>query len=558
MRSRCRLLALLILLLMLQPAPAARAHHAVRTVATIDQSSGPPRTDGTYVVWLTRVVTPVSLVFRLQAQRLDDPVGPGDQFGTMAVIPFYEVDGGVVVWGEQEYAVNFTTLYAHDLNTRETWPIASGVMAYSAFSGDHVSWWQLDAETNLWHLMVRNIRTMEPAASIKALAAQIGQIQMEGDRIIWAQLSGWTKTRGYWDLYEISLEGAGERRLVADAGRGWGISFALGGDWLVYTEQTVEVALNLATGAQKEFMTRGSDASFDGRYLFTQELRPGDDDFWQHGYRDFWAYDLLTDSMFQLWRSEHPLCGRNPAFACEILSSQAYSSAAAGLVVWQEGGAFGATIRVAPVADLVPAASVAPPPTNSGVAYFPETSHTLRGTFKGFWEAHGGLPVFGYPLTEELVQRSRDTDDYYTVQYVERQRYEQHPEHAGSVYEVLLGRLGAETLALQGRDWQSFPRASASAPHYFSETGHAIAPEFWGYWSSHGLEFDGRPGAGFEESLALFGYPISEPAMETNSSGDTVLTQWFERASFEYHPGNPEPYRVLLGRLAAGLLEHQW
>ena len=53
------------------------------------------------------------------------------------------------------------------------------------------------------------------------------------------------------------------------------------------------------------------------------------------------------------------------------------------------------------------------------------------------------------------------------------------------------------------------------------------------------------------ESLALFGYPISAAQVETNSSGERVLTQWFERARFEYHPTNPEPYRVLLGRLGA-------
>ena len=39
--------------------------------------------------------------------------------------------------------------------------------------------------------------------------------------------------------------------------------------------------------------------------------------------------------------------------------------------------------------------------------------------------------------------------------------------------------------------------------------------------------------------------------METNSSGFTVLTQWFERARFEYVPTNPDPYKVLLGRLGA-------
>jgi hypothetical protein len=30
-----------------------------------------------------------------------------------------------------------------------------------------------------------------------------------------------------------------------------------------------------------------------------------------------------------------------------------------------------------------------------------------------------------------------------------------------------------------------------------------------------------------------------------------VLTQWFERARFEWHPTNPAPHQVLLGRLAA-------
>ena len=41
--------------------------------------------------------------------------------------------------------------------------------------------------------------------------------------------------------------------------------------------------------------------------------------------------------------------------------------------------------------------------------------------------------------------------------------------------------------------------------------------------------------------------------MEVNASGDRVLTQWFERARFEYHPNNPTRDRVLLGRLGAEL-----
>ena len=52
------------------------------------------------------------------------------------------------------------------------------------------------------------------------------------------------------------------------------------------------------------------------------------------------------------------------------------------------------------------------------------------------------------------------------------------------------------------------------------------------------------------EALALWGLPISPPLQERLETGETLLVQWFERARFEYHPGNPDPYKVLLGRLA--------
>jgi hypothetical protein len=139
------------------------------------------------------------------------------------------------------------------------------------------------------------------------------------------------------------------------------------------------------------------------------------------------------------------------------------------------------------------------------------------------------------------------------VQYFERQRLEWHPENLGTPYAVLLGRMGAEALKMQGRDWMTFPKADPSTPNYYAITGHAIAPEFSDYWSSTGLEF-GDPGVSYREALALWGYPLSEPMLETNADGDTVLTQYFERAVFEYHPENAEPYRVLLRRLGAEML----
>src|SRR6185312_13001644 len=43
-----------------------------------------------------------------------------------------------------------------------------------------------------------------------------------------------------------------------------------------------------------------------------------------------------------------------------------------------------------------------PDPQIPGVLYFPETGHSLQGGFRAYWEAHGSLTQFGYPLTEEF------------------------------------------------------------------------------------------------------------------------------------------------------------
>lgn len=46
------------------------------------------------------------------------------------------------------------------------------------------------------------------------------------------------------------------------------------------------------------------------------------------------------------------------------------------------------------------------------------------------------------------------------------------------------------------------------------------------------------------------GYPITPARPEVSrDTGQTYLTQWFERARFEWHPNNPEAHRVLLGLL---------
>jgi hypothetical protein len=82
-------------------------------------------------------------------------------------------------------------------------------------------------------------------------------------------------------------------------------------------------------------------------------------------------------------------------------------------------------------------------------AVLEQTQHTLRDTFLDYWQRYGGLPVFGFPLTEQFVEVNQADGKPYLVQYFERNRFELHPEYAGSRYEVLLGLLGAESLKTQ-------------------------------------------------------------------------------------------------------------
>ena len=90
---------------------------------------------------------------------------------------------------------------------------------------------------------------------------------------------------------------------------------------------------------------------------------------------------------------------------------------------------------------------------NDGFYYFEETRHTLSSGFKEYWEMNGGLPVFGYPISEEFEEGG------YNVQYFERARFEWHPENAGTEYEVLLGHLGREYAAENDVDLDGFDRS---------------------------------------------------------------------------------------------------
>ncbi len=81
--------------------------------------------------------------------------------------------------------------------------------------------------------------------------------------------------------------------------------------------------------------------------------------------------------------------------------------------------------------------------------FFPETGHNLANAFLTFWQRNGGLAVYGYPISEELVEINAADGNRYTVQYFERNRFEWHPERSAS-NNVQLGLLGVEYARLTG------------------------------------------------------------------------------------------------------------
>ncbi|HEY0068618.1 MAG TPA: hypothetical protein VGE04_01470 [Chloroflexia bacterium] len=202
------------------------------------------------------------------------------------------------------------------------------------------------------------------------------------------------------------------------------------------------------------------------------------------------------------------------------------------------------TVGILPT-QVVEATQVAQQPTpEPGERTFPETGFTVPAVFMKFWNANGGLPVFGFPISEARSEKSDIDGKTYKVQYFERNRFEHHPEFAGTNNEVLLGLLGVELT--QGRDFPTVVAFENTAGKiYFPETQHSLAEPFLSYWKKYG-------------GLAIFGYPISEPFQEkSDTDGKTYMVQYFQRNRFEFHPENPAPYDVLLGLLGKDYMDMQ-
>ena len=180
---------------------------------------------------------------------------------------------------------------------------------------------------------------------------------------------------------------------------------------------------------------------------------------------------------------------------------------------------------------------------------FPETGHCVDKNFIEFWQKNGGESIFGHPIgpiQEEFIEGEK-----VQVQWFQYNRLEVHPDKPQS-QNVLVGKLGIERLEMLNRDWRSFPTSQPKEDClFFESTGHNLCGFFLSYWQAHGLELDGVSEKTTQESLALFGAPISEARTE-EINGKSYTVQWFEKARLQYL-SDEQPSKIGIGQLGAEL-----
>jgi hypothetical protein len=134
--------------------------------------------------------------------------------------------------------------------------------------------------------------------------------------------------------------------------------------------------------------------------------------------------------------------------------------------------------------------------------------------FRSYYQEHGGLRVFGFPLTEAYV----DTDNERLIQYFQRLRL----EYDRSKDEVLVSPLGEWALA-------ALPPSDASSQAARSD--YKIQDAFLTFYQDYGGE-------------SILGPPISDQM----DDGDT-RSQYFQNGRLDWVPEAPLAYRVQPGRL---------
>ena len=511
--------------------------------------------------------------------------------GSQAVVALHGYD---VLWSEFNDPYSYGALRGKNLATGQTFAVSPEVDPgyYASVFGD----WQLDQQYATGGgeqtLRARNLRTGGAWLTLARFPADHEvSPYVDGDRVVWSDGIPMREIdaehmQETWTIATLRFDETTPQTLFSGSAI---YRFFAAGDtvslypesgsslfWFTVADGHAALARWLYPAGQQELRALSTDPAVGRQALVTTTpifLDPANESatiagaaltgryvLWQlsenvGGYPQYglWAYDLLTNSTFLAV----PAATNAEGYLQPFVGSPSIQH---DLLLWQVRGLqdkFDSTVEIhaAPVAEMLPTARRASADVSiPGMRYFPETGHILATDTATYWAHGGGLPLFGYPLTDEFSQGGL------TVQYLERQRFERHPENTGTPYTIELGRLGAEDAAARGLfDTPAFqPRRDAPGSDcaFFAVTGHGICGDFLVRWRAAGVDF-GDAGVSERESLALFGYPLSEPFIDPTIG---LTTQYFERAVFEDHPENAgTPYVVLLRRLGAErLVAYGW
>jgi hypothetical protein len=171
-----------------------------------------------------------------------------------------------------------------------------------------------------------------------------------------------------------------------------------------------------------------------------------------------------------------------------------------------------------------------------------ETGYIVSGAWLDFYQANGGLTIFGHPRSPVMVD---PLDDTQCVQYFQRAVLEWHPDNppAYQLQRRLLGELLTEPAAPpsappgpNGPDVWYFPKGPQGLGHAVSNTApDGTRTGFKAFFDRYGRE-------------TTFGYPMEPPQRR-----DTLWTQRFQAGIMEYHaefdrdglkPGTGLPWRT--------------
>ncbi len=151
---------------------------------------------------------------------------------------------------------------------------------------------------------------------------------------------------------------------------------------------------------------------------------------------------------------------------------------------------------------------------------FAATGKTVRGPLLAYWDTHGGLPRFGYPISEPLTEAATLGSPLGVVQYFQRAVLTWQPDPTGgSVAPVPLGRLR----------WQA--RVPATPLHVMSNIDAEDA------FATTAQQFN-------------LGAPLSPIVSETAAlDGHTYPVQYYAAALLEWHADQGAVVLAQLGTL---------